>query len=84
MPFIDVLGTSIEYTRHSGAGNVLIEADWDGTQLRVAVIDNGRWREHAAGRGMASMRRRASEVGGELQVDAGEGGTTVRLRLPLM
>lgn len=69
--------------RHSGADNILIEADWDGTQLGVAVIDNGHWREHAAGRGLASMRRRASEVGGELQVVAGEGGTAVRLRLPL-
>jgi signal transduction histidine kinase len=69
--------------RHSGASEVLIEAEWDGTQLSVAVLDNGRWREHAAGRGLASMRRRASEVGGELKVAAGEGGTAVRLRLPL-
>ena len=72
--------------RHSVASRVEVSLGQDGHDLVVRVSDNGvgipaRVKE---GVGVRSMRERAAEVGGRLQVDPTPGGgTTVCARLPL-
>ena len=71
--------------RHAGATrcSVVLRAA-DG--LEVLVEDDGRGMPHAgsAGVGLVSMRARAEELGGRLDVESGpEGGTRVRAWLPV-
>lgn len=57
-----------------------------GEYLEVIVIDDGRGidPDRTTGLGLTSMRGRALELGGELTIDpADNGGTTVRLTVPL-
>lgn len=72
--------------RHASASRVRLSAGLEDGRLVVSVADNGvglppRVR---AGVGMVSMRERAAEVGGRLDViETPGGGTTVRVALPL-
>jgi two-component system NarL family sensor kinase len=72
--------------RHAGACQCDVRIDVNGT-LALEVADNGCGLKPGApaGVGLASMRRRAAELGGELELVAREssGGLTVRARLPL-
>jgi signal transduction histidine kinase len=71
--------------RHSGARQATIEIATGGGELVVEVRDDGRGIAGAhEGVGLRSMRERAEELGGSLEVGAGRaGGTVVRARLPL-
>jgi signal transduction histidine kinase len=73
--------------RHSGAGQCVVRlAVEDGMWLRVEVEDDGAGFADGAsvGVGIASMRERATELGGEFRIAAVPGGgTSVRARLPL-
>ncbi|WP_205862866.1 histidine kinase [Planosporangium thailandense] len=72
--------------RHSGCRACTLHLRTDGPWLVVEVRDDGRGVGDAAvpGVGLQSIRERASEVGGRLELtDADGGGTTVRARLPL-
>jgi signal transduction histidine kinase len=73
--------------RHASASRcwVRITADED---LLIAVTDNGvgmPTQPRREGVGLASMRKRALDLGGELTIRAGaDGGTTIEARLPLV
>ncbi len=72
--------------RHAGARGARVTLAVDGDRLRVEVVDDGRGPapDGAAGVGLASMRERAAELGGECSVTPGAGGgTVVRALLPL-
>jgi signal transduction histidine kinase len=72
--------------RHSGASHAEVRLAMDGDALVVAVSDDGTGipQDAPPGVGFASMRERADEVGGSLQVLAADGGgTTVIARLPV-
>jgi signal transduction histidine kinase len=72
--------------RHSVASRVDVTAEQCDGELVVAVSDNGIGMpaRPRAGVGMISMRERAAEVGGRLDVEPTHGGgTTVRATLPL-
>lgn len=74
--------------RHSGGNqaDVRIGVDTAGGHLIVEVSDDGHGinGQGVEGVGLRSMRERAEQVGGHLDVSAGPGGgTTVRGRLPL-
>ena len=73
--------------RHSRCSTVDALLTLDHKTLILEVSDNGRGfdPEHArAGEGLASMRRRAEKIGGEIEVVSKSGeGATVRLRAPL-
>lgn len=76
--------------RHSGAGraSVHIRSVADHPAILVEVVDDGRATalDRRGGVGIASMRARAEELGGSLQVVTGAAtgaGTTVRAHLPL-
>ena len=72
--------------RHSGATRTRLTVRGDGERLVLAVEDDGRGgaRARPGGTGLGSMARRASEVGGALEVASGPSGTAVRARLPLV
>lgn len=72
--------------RHSAASRVTLTAAVAGDELVVSVVDNGIGMpaRPKPGVGTVSMRDRATEVGGTLELlTTPGGGTTVRARLPL-
>lgn len=72
--------------RHSGATSAQVRLAADERTLRVEVRDDGTGIPAAAvgGVGLRSLRERAAELGGTLDVDpAGDGGTVIRAALPL-
>lgn len=73
--------------RHSGALRVEVELSAGGERLVLRVSDNGRGFDPAVpsdGNGLASMRRRARDTGGALEVLSAPGtGTRVTLTVPL-
>ena len=58
--------------------------DAAGRQLSMRIRDEGHGipADARQGHGLASMRRRAEQLGGQLRVDSGPGGTTLTLRVP--
>ncbi|MEV5436178.1 ATP-binding protein [Streptomyces sp. NPDC052682] len=72
--------------RHSAAGRLELTARMEDSVLILSVRDNGRGipPRHTAGVGLRSMRERAAEIGGRLEVTtAPGGGTLVRAGLPV-
>lgn len=73
--------------RHARAGRVEIHLAADRDALVLRITDDGiGFAEHAAqpGRGLASMRQRAREVGGRLEIESAPGlGTRLTLQVPL-
>ncbi|MFD7771288.1 sensor histidine kinase [Streptomyces sp. NPDC059787] len=72
--------------RHSAAGRLTLTARSEDTVLILSIRDNGRGipPKHRAGVGLHSMRERAAEVGGRLEVTTAPGeGTLVRATLPV-
>ena len=70
---------------HAGASACLVRLQ-AGSQLTVEVTDDGRGLPDLprSGTGLESMRERAAEVGGEVEVERRpEGGTRVFARLPI-
>ncbi len=72
--------------RHSGAESATMSLRVRDDDLVLEISDDGRGlAAHAPGVGLRSMRERAEELGGSLEVAArGEGGTTVQAVLPLL
>jgi serine phosphatase RsbU (regulator of sigma subunit)/anti-sigma regulatory factor (Ser/Thr protein kinase)/uncharacterized protein YigA (DUF484 family) len=72
---------AIEHAYIGRRGDVLIEAESEDGELQVSVIDHGRWRhprpDDSRGRGLDLVRA----VIGDVDVERGEGGTTVRMRV---
>lgn len=72
--------------RHSAASRVTLSANVTGAEVVLTVVDNGIGlpARPRPGVGTSSMRDRATEVGGSLELlKTPGGGTTVRARLPL-
>ena len=72
--------------KHARARNVRIELRQQGGMLELEVADDGEGADLSignAGRGIDNMRARARQLGGELALRSGQGGTCVLLRLPL-
>ena len=76
--------------RHSGAGRIEVELEYEASQLRVLVRDDGcgiDLQVLQSGReghwGLSGMRERAERIGGKLRVlSHGGTGTEVELRVP--
>jgi signal transduction histidine kinase/ligand-binding sensor domain-containing protein len=82
--------------RHSGAANASIELTVSGEKLSLVVEDNGRGfdpeallhmsqaPESGGGNGLVNIRRRTGDLGGHCEIVSSEnGGTTVKLEIPL-
>jgi signal transduction histidine kinase len=71
--------------RHSQASEVLIEIAYDSGTFVLQIHDNGQgfsMGEHGTGIGLSNLQRRASQIGGTVQVVSRPGwGTTVRLEV---
>ncbi|MBA2443323.1 MAG: PAS domain S-box protein [Rubrobacter sp.] len=73
--------------RHSGARYVRVTLSCEGEEAFVEVADDGRGfdpESSGGGMGSSAMRRRALEVGGQVEVESAPGrGTWVRFRAPV-
>ncbi|HKX84728.1 MAG TPA: ATP-binding protein, partial [Pyrinomonadaceae bacterium] len=74
--------------KHSGAKSVRIDLGIADGELRYHISDDGRGFDLSdpggSGNGLASMRKRAAEIGGKLTVNSEPGtGTSVSLSIPL-
>lgn len=75
--------------RHAGPCSARIEVCFGDTDLRLAILDDGRGpvpvdAHHHGGHGIIGMRERAATVGGHLHTGPGPGGGfTVRATVPL-
>lgn len=70
--------------RHAQATTCRVSGAVDLDALVIAVTDDGvGGATQGRGVGMASMRERAREIGGQVEVASRERGTTVTVRLPL-
>ena len=72
--------------KHADATRVQVRIDLEDRALQVVVRDDGRGFDtasHAPGRGLGTMQDRARALGGRIDIDSGEDGTTVRAVLPL-
>jgi signal transduction histidine kinase len=74
--------------RHAGARTCTVALDRDECGLVVTVADDGNGVPAPriggpGGNGMATMRKRAEELGGAVTVNRSVGGTTVTARLPV-
>ena len=69
--------------RHAGASKVCFTATNDTTSITLSISDNGCGMQdsHHTGRGLSIMRRRMSQVGGQVDIDSDRSGTRVRLSL---
>jgi signal transduction histidine kinase len=70
--------------RHSHCDHAEVRLTVEGSQLVLEVIDNGKGFDPSRrndGNGLVSMRRRASSLGGMLEVISAS-GTTIRLQVP--
>src|SRR5216683_3524582 len=71
--------------RHSGATEVSIDFQIEHGWLNLKVADNGRGFDVVQvhnGHGLRSMRERAQDVGGGIEITSSLRGTTVELRVP--
>jgi signal transduction histidine kinase len=72
--------------RHSGAAGIRVTLSKTTHRVVLEVSDNGRGFVPGApsnGLGLASMRERASSVGGALTIRSGEAGTRVLMTVPV-
>lgn len=72
--------------RHAHAAHVAVSLVPDETGLRLTVRDDGRGFDpaHSGGFGLVTMRERAEQVGGHLDIDTAPGeGSAVRAYIPL-
>jgi PAS domain S-box-containing protein len=77
--------------RHSGSSEATIRIQHNSNRVTLEIMDRGRGipteKKHKngvqMGVGIASMQERLKQIGGQLEVDSGGDGTTVRVRLRL-
>ena len=70
--------------RHSGTDQAWVQIQHRDGCLEVCVSDNGSTVDSwVPGVGLSSMRERAAEVGGKIQVMASNEGSVIRASLPL-
>ncbi len=73
--------------RHAHAQHCLVKFEIDQDSLVIQISDDGTGlpREYRAGVGLRSMRERAEEIGGLLNIEPAQpGGTQITARLPLL
>ncbi|MCH7609089.1 MAG: GAF domain-containing sensor histidine kinase [Chloroflexi bacterium] len=75
--------------RHSRAASVSLGLEQDPDSIRLSVSDDGvgfdlQQQDQIVGHGLANMRARAEELGGDFTIESETGrGTSIRLQLPL-
>lgn len=75
----------VNAARHSAADRCTVSLDVEAGRLRLTVEDTGTGLSDGTrpGVGMTSMRERTTELGGQLRITGGDGGTRLVARLPI-
>lgn len=71
--------------RHAGASHALVRLATTGDEVRIAILDDGPSGEIVEGFGIRSLRERAADVGGRVDVDPHgglDGGFALTVSLP--
>jgi signal transduction histidine kinase len=71
--------------RHSGSNTAMIRLSRSTSEIALEVMDKGNGMSDAAtpGVGIVSMRERAEQLGGWLEIGSQDGGTTLKAVIPL-
>ncbi len=73
--------------KHAAADEIEVNISKEGNQYQIEIIDNGKGFEHnhaEIGNGLNNMKKRAGEMGGELNIiSKAHKGTVVLLKLPI-
>jgi signal transduction histidine kinase len=72
--------------KHAGARTIRIATEVSGTEVQVRISDDGVGFDgnvSGGGRGLMNMRRRAEQLGGQVEFAREAGWTQVTLRLPV-
>jgi PAS domain S-box-containing protein len=71
--------------RHSGSNTAMIRLSRSTSEITLEVMDKGNGMSDAAtpGVGIVSMRERAEQLGGWLEIGSQDGGTTLKAVIPL-
>jgi PAS domain S-box-containing protein len=71
--------------RHSGSKTAKVAVTQGGSELTLEVTDKGSGipPHHLPGLGLLSMRERVAQLGGRLEINSGDGGTSIKAVLPI-
>jgi signal transduction histidine kinase len=72
--------------KHANARTLRVATQATGTQVTVSVADDGvgfDMKHPRPGRGLNNLRRRAEEIGGQIEISSRAGETVVKLLLPI-
>ena len=71
--------------KHSGADTVRIIWKQTKASYELEITDNGEWKGKlgSTGTGIKSMQERAISIGGSFEIQHGNEGTYVRLKIPI-
>jgi len=71
--------------RHAGSRSAVVRMDISDDKLRLEVVDHGKGsaRPYTEGMGIKGMRERISELGGTFEISPANGGTSVRVAIPV-
>lgn len=67
--------------RHSNASHCRVSLAREGNEIRLTVADDGNSGAIREGAGLAGMRERLQQVGGEMSIESGR-GVTLTVRVP--
>ncbi len=72
--------------KHSGANTIQVNGAVKGQRVLLTIFDNGTFKnssENGTGSGMGNMKKRAKDIGAEIDVDASDEGTKITLEIPV-
>lgn len=69
--------------KHADAGSVTISFSHTQKSIVVTIKDNGQWKGNNSGTGTKTMQERANALGGQLSINSNEGGTMIRIQVPV-
>jgi signal transduction histidine kinase len=91
LPLLRIVQESLTNAlKHASAKNISVSATRSATQLTLRIADDGSGfdveaaKSRAAGKGLASLDKRARVLGAQLELDSSEQGSVVCLRVPLV
>ena len=70
--------------KHAGASEVKLVAETDSSNAIITITDNGTFKAGGEGTnsGLANMKKRARDIGGDVEIKPSDAGTSVVLKFP--
>jgi signal transduction histidine kinase len=73
--------------KHARAHSICVATQRHGDHIVIVIADDGVGFDPNApmdiGRGLKNLQRRAADIGGDVHIASGAGGTRVQIRLPI-